>query len=461
MKIKLPEAFENRMKQMLGEEYQDFLDSYDNPRQFGLRLNPMKVTLEEMEQSGDFHLRKIPWADNGYYYEEGDQPARHPYYTAGMYYLQEPSAMAPASILPVQPGERVLDLCAAPGGKATALGAALNGEGVLVANDISNSRAKALLKNIELFGISNAMVTNEIPGNLAKYFCGFFDKILVDAPCSGEGMFRKDPDVIKTWNEERPLFFAKLQRDILKNAVTMLRPGGMLLYSTCTFAPVENEGSISWILEEEPDMELLPIPEAYGFSNGNPQWGNNDPKLKMCARIWPHRMKGEGHFLALMRKSEQAEETRIKTGRTAPLDKKTKQILEQFFKNCNCKYNWDRVEVRGDKVYMVPELPDKMKGIHFLRNGLYMGEMKKDRFEPSQQLAMTLKKEDYKGVLSMKPDDERIQRYLKGETILVESGETDVEKGWILLCVDSYDLGWGKLVNGVIKNKYWSGWRKM
>lgn len=445
---------------MLGDEFDAYLDSYENPRQYGLRVNPMKITGEELEETGDFHLTPVPWTKEGYFYQEQDQPARHPFYTAGLYYLQEPSAMTPASRLPVKPGERVLDLCAAPGGKATALGAALGGEGVLVANDISNSRAKALLKNLELFGISNAFVTNEIPGKLEESFRGFFDKIMVDAPCSGEGMFRKDPDVRKTWNEERPGYFSKIQKDILKNAVSMLRPGGKLLYSTCTFAPVENEGSISWLLENCPEMELLPIEPYPGFAPGNPLWGNGNPELEKCVRIWPHKMQGEGHFLALLQKSESAPGEEIRLGKPAKLDKKSREILADFFQDCQWKPDWERTEIRGGKVYQVPLLPQKLSGIHFLRNGLYLGEMKKDRFEPSQQLAMTLKKDQYAGTLSLKPEDERIGRYLKGETILVEKGEASREKGWILVCADGYALGWGKLVNGVLKNKYWTGWRK-
>ena len=239
MRVELPESFEKRMKEMLGDEYEAYIESYDNPRQYGLRINPMKITEEELAEGSGFSLGPIPWTKTGYFYKEENQPARHPYYSAGLYYLQEPSAMTPAAKFPVKPGERVLDLCAAPGGKATALGAALQGKGVLVANDISNSRAKALLKNLEVFGITNAFVTNEVPQNLADRFEGFFDKVLIDAPCSGEGMFRKDPAVIKTWDEERPEYFAKLQKDILKNGVRMLRPGGKLLYSTCTFAPVK------------------------------------------------------------------------------------------------------------------------------------------------------------------------------------------------------------------------------
>lgn len=460
MRQDLPEAFEKRMKDMLGEEYDSYLDSYQQERQFGLRVNPLKVTGEKLKELSGFHLRKIPWTQDGYFYEEEDMPARHPYYAAGMYYLQEPSAMTPASRLHVEPGERVLDLCAAPGGKATALGAALRGKGVLVANDISNSRAKALLKNLELFGISNAFVTNEIPGNLADRFEGFFDKILVDAPCSGEGMFRKDPAVIKTWDEVRPEYFAKLQRDILKNAVRMLRPGGQLLYSTCTFAPVENEGSISWVLENFPEMDVLEIEPYEGFAPGHPEWGNGDERLKRCVRIWPHKMKGEGHFLALLKKSETAMEAVVRIGRTQRPDKKTRQVVDAFFSDCKWEPDWEHIEVRREKVYLVPELPEKLQGIHFLRNGLYMGDLKKDRFEPSQQLAMMLKGNDYAGVLSLKSEDVRVEKYLHGETLLVEAGESTIAKGWILVCVDGFPLGWGKLVNGVLKNKYASGWRK-
>lgn len=460
MRQELPEAFENRMKELLGEEYRDYLDSYQNTRQYGLRVNPLKITGEELEAKTSFHLNPIPWVKNGYFYAEEDQPARHPYYTAGLYYLQEPSAMTPASRLSVKPGERVLDLCAAPGGKATALGAALQGEGVLVANDISNARAKALLKNLELFGISNAFVTNEIPGKLAESFEGFFDKVLVDAPCSGEGMFRKDPAVIKTWDEERPEYFAKLQKDILKNAVKMLRPGGELLYSTCTFAPVENEGSISWMLENFPEMELLEMEPYEGFAPGCPEWGDGNPELSKCVRIWPHKMNGEGHFLALARKMENLPAERIIIRKTERLDKKSRQILQTFFEDCSWKPDWERIEIRADKVYLVPELPEKLQGIHFLRNGLYMGDMKKDRFEPSQQLAMTLSGTQYAGVLRLKPEDQRVEKYLRGETILVEKEEVSRQKGWILVCVDNFSLGWGKLVNGVLKNKYWAGWRK-
>ena len=455
----LPQEFLTRMQDMLGDEFDAFLTSYDAPRTAGLRVNTKKCRTEDFPPLVPGTWKKIPWIPNGYFVPDGMRMGQSPLYAAGVFYLQEPSAMTPAARFPVEPGERVLDLCAAPGGKATALGAALQGKGVLVANDISNSRAKALLKNLEVFGISNAFVTNEVPQNLAERFEGFFDKVLIDAPCSGEGMFRKDPAVIKTWEEERPEYFAKLQKDILKNGVRMLRPGGKLLYSTCTFAPVENEGSISWILEQCPEMELIPIEGYEGFSEGNPAWGDGREELRRCVRIWPHKMKGEGHFLALLKKSEDAPETRIRLEPPTRMDKKNKAVLEEFFRDCQWKPDWERVQIKGEKVYLVPELPAKLNGIHFLRNGLYLGDLKKNRFEPSQQLAMTLKASDYAGSVSLSPEDERIGRYLRGETLLLEPGEATREKGWILVCVDQYALGWGKLVNGVLKNKYWSGWR--
>ena len=459
----LPKVFEERMKDMLGDEFAAYLASYENVRQYGLRINPLKISGKELEETGYFHLQQIPWVRDGFFYQEEDQPARHPFYAAGLYYLQEPSAMTPASRLKIEPGERVLDLCAAPGGKATALGAALQGKGVLVANDISNARAKALLKNLEIFGIANAFVTNDIPGKLAENFEGFFDKVLVDAPCSGEGMFRKDPAVMKTWNPERPEYFAKLQRDILKNAVRMLRPGGLLLYSTCTFAPVENEGSVSWLLENYPEMELLEIEPYEGFSRGNPVWGNGDIRLEKCVRIWPHKMKGEGHFLALMKKQGQPD--MVQQPSSVRPDANTRKWLELFLEEIGLQtlggkaFDWNRVETRGDKVYYLPPVNTGFRGLTFLRNGLYLGDLKKNRFEPSQPFALALHKNDVKAVISLPVADSRLTRYLKGETLLIEEGEARGKKGWHLLCAEGYPLGFGKLVNGTLKNKYPAGWR--
>lgn len=457
MTEQLPQAFLSRMQEMLGDEYPAFLKSYENPRHFGLRVNTLKISVERFLEISPFHLTPVPWTKNGFYYEEEDRPARHPFYTAGLYYLQEPSAMAPAAILPVEENDYVLDLCAAPGGKATELGARLNRTGILVANDISNSRAKALLRNIELCGIPNSFVTNEVPGNLAKSMPEFFDKILVDAPCSGEGMFRKDMAVAKAWDESRPDYFAKLQKEIVSSAVSMLKPGGIMLYSTCTFAPVENEGTISYLLENFPEMTLMPIDGYAGFSKGNPAWGNGSPELEKCVRIFPHQMDGEGHFLALLRKRGESPHTsaaiKVKS------DKETWKLLTEFWNGMAVPFEKERVETRGGKVYYLPPADNHFGKVRFLRNGLYMGELKKNRFEPSQPLALALGMENYPSALNLSTGDQRIRRYLNGETLQAADKECINEKGWQLVCVDGFPIGWGKLVNHILKNKFPVSWR--
>ena len=513
--VNIPEEFEMKMKKLLGGEYEEFLASYDRPRNFGLRVNVDKISPGEFEKIAPFHLTKIPWTENGYYYEEQDMPARHPFYYAGMYYLQEPSAMTPASRLVSQPGDKVLDLCAAPGGKATELGARLHGQGVLVANDISASRAKALLKNIEVFGIRNSFVVNEVPAKLAENFPEFFDKILVDAPCSGEGMFRKDPAVAKVWDSNKPFECAKQQKEIITRAAQMLAPGGNMLYSTCTFSPEENEQVIQFLLDSRDDMEIREIQPYEGFAPGRPEvayegWDGEctdpvrrkmgTPDLKKCVRIWPHKMAGEGHFLALLHKKAPGEAARAQENdrnghpnRETTVDehknpvegtisdikgigKPETKALTEFFADVSMEMNWKQVEVRKGQVYLVPEALGTRKGLVFLRNGLYLGEIRKDRFEPSQSFAMALKKEEYTAVIDLDYSDVRVEKYLRGETLEVDdivehnlqeaekmsdtkSMKKRLEKGWQLVCVNGYPLGWGKLVNGTLKNKYHAGWR--
>ncbi len=458
--MNLPEKFTEKMKRLLGDEYEEFLKSYQNSRNFGLRVNTAKISVEEFQKIAPFHLKPIPWIENGFYYEEQDRPARHPFYYAGLYYLQEPSAMTPASCLNIRQGEKVLDLCAAPGGKATELGAKLKGEGLLVANDISASRARALLKNIEVFGIPNAFLINEIPAKIAEQFTEFFDKILVDAPCSGEGMFRKDPDVAKVWEEQKPLQCSKIQKEIILYAADMLAPGGELLYSTCTFSPEENEEVIQYLLHSREDFSLEKMREYKGFSMGRPDWIEGGSKeLEKCVRIWPHKMGGEGHFIALLKKKGEKKEERQSQRKKIPINKTEKKILEEFFQNVRKKTDLQRIEIRKDQVYQVTDLLGDRKGIPFLRNGLYLGEIKKDRFEPSQSFAMALRKEEYDSVIDLPFTDPRIEKYLKGETIETDETESRRKKGWQLVCVNGYPLGWGKLVNGTLKNKYHAGWR--
>ena len=460
------------MKEILGEDYEAFLAGFDGQRQYGLRVNTLKMNLEEFERIAPFHLKKVPWISNGYFYEAEDAPAKHPFYSAGLYYLQEPSAMTPASRLKVQPGERVLDLCAAPGGKATELGAALQGEGLLVANDINTARARALLRNLELFGISNSFVTNEPPHVLAERFPEFFHKIMVDAPCSGEGMFRKNPAVVDSWQEKGPEYFSKLQREIIVQAADMLLPGGIMFYSTCTFSPLENEKTITHLLKERPDMEVIPMEDYEGFAEGLTSYRGEvfDESCKLCRRIWPHKMSGEGHFMALLHKKngvqQQVQQTVSQSSiwweKCKGLNKEQKAAAEDFFSHVNIAYDEKRIDVRGDNLYYLPAPKYDGRGLHFLRNGLFMGEFKKKRFEPSQPFALALHAQDFDQVLDFPADDERLSRYLRGETLDVSdliAGEKK-RKGWQLVMVAGHPLGFGKLVNNNLKNKYPAGWRK-
>ncbi|MFR4397399.1 MAG: RsmF rRNA methyltransferase first C-terminal domain-containing protein [Anaerobutyricum soehngenii] len=468
----LPQSFLDSMKEILGEDYEAFLAGFDGQRQYGLRVNTLKMNLEEFERIAPFHLKKVPWISNGYFYEAEDVPAKHPFYSAGLYYLQEPSAMTPASRLKVQPGERVLDLCAAPGGKATELGAALQGEGLLVANDINTARARALLRNLELFGISNSFVTNEPPHVLAERFPEFFHKIMVDAPCSGEGMFRKNPAVVDSWQEKGPEYFSKLQREIIVQAADMLLPGGMMFYSTCTFSPLENEKTITHLLKERPDMEVIPMEDYEGFAEGLTSYRGEvfDESCKLCRRIWPHKMSGEGHFMALLHKKsgtqQQVQQTVSQSSiwweKCKGLNKEQKAAAEDFFSHVNIAYDEKRIDVRGDNLYYLPAPKYDGRGLHFLRNGLFMGEFKKKRFEPSQPFALALHAQDFDQVLDFPADDERLSRYLRGETLDVSdliAGEKK-RKGWQLVMVAGHPLGFGKLVNNNLKNKYPAGWRK-
>ena len=453
--MRLPETFLEQMKLLLGTDYDAWLESYEKKPYAGLRVNRSKIEPDEWEINlSPFELRRVLWTKNGYYISEEAKASRHPYYYAGLYYLQEPSAMAPAAVLQVEPGDRVLDLCAAPGGKSTELGAKLQGEGLLVSNDISNSRAKALLKNLELFGIPNICVTSETPEKLASVFGPYFDKILVDAPCSGEGMFRKDPDLIKSWLDRGPEAYAPIQREILASAVRMLKPGGLLLYSTCTFAQIEDEDTIEWLLHTEPDMELVPLIPWEGACSGI----NGMPVI----RLFPHKVEGEGHFLALLKKKENAlEERETASSEKVPAEVRRLEKESDFLQwEAMLKRSFDRsrMMVRDHMVYYLPECFEKTWNLRYLRTGLLLGEWKKNRFEPSQAVAMALSMREFSQSLSLSSDDERTIRYLKGETIFPNPSES-FQKGWVLIGVDGYPLGWAKYTGSSFKNKYYPGWR--
>ncbi len=457
--MNLPEDYQSKMQKMLGDEYPQYLDSFNHSYGQTLRVNQLK------EEPADFIRRfllsgQVSWCDTGFYYEGEQKLSAHPYYYAGVYYLQEPSAMAPAAFLPVEPGDRVLDLCAAPGGKSTALAAKLQGEGFLLSNDISASRCKPLLKNMEMAGVSDAVVTCEAPEKLAGRFPEYFDKVLVDAPCSGEGMFRREPSMVKSWSLEEVDRYAALQREILFSAAQMVRPGGSLLYSTCTFAKEEDEQTVEYFLEQHPEFSLEVLPLCDGIEQGRPEWtlsGRED--VKNCRRFLPYKVKGEGHFAALFRKKDTDGKKQKSSVEQKPSKGKIPEAMEDFMKKVQGWEDWkERLFFIKERAFVLPKHCPDLKGLRVVRSGLYLGDCLKKRFEPSQALAMALRKEKYTVAVSFPAEDIRVEKYLRGETVDIEDTELN---GWTLFCVEEFPLGWGKCNRGRLKNKYNPNWRKL
>lgn len=510
----LPEKFLERMQNMLGEEYPAFLESLSGKRYRALRLNPLKTRIQEGKEKLPFALSPVPWTKNGFYYEEEEQPGKHPYHEAGLYYIQEPSAMAPVPCLMEEPAsavaipkqqedvsaaamperqeepvsaaaipeqqekpatpERVLDLCAAPGGKSTQIAEYMRGRGMLITNEIHPQRAKILSENIERMGISNAIVLNETPESLSKRFIAFFDRILVDAPCSGEGMFRKNDNAGEEWSEENVALCAERQDGILDCAATMLKPGGRLVYSTCTFAPAEDEGSVSRFLEAHPDFYL-----------------------EKEERLMPHKVKGEGHFLAVLHREGGQLSSAATAGTEKSLALKDCKEFLDFAKEALTipaeELTAGKILLRfGEQLYLAPAETPSLRGLKVLRPGLHLGTVKKNRFEPSHALALFLKKEQAVNGINLSCDGTAVRKYLEGQTLTIgagcdvemadiitrgrtaaeqadtitregrSAGQADVSmpKGWCLVCVDGYSLGWGKAAGAVLKNHYPKGLRK-
>lgn len=483
-----------RMRQTLGDEYEEFLTALEGERHQALRLNALKagpggknaaeVLAGPAEQNGSnepeggaknfiSRLTPVPWAENGYYYGAGLQPGKHPYHEAGLYYIQEPSAMAPAELLELNPGDRVLDLCAAPGGKSTQLAAKLKGRGFLLCNEIHPARAKILSENVERMGIRNACVTNETPERLLAGFPGYFDRILVDAPCSGEGMFRKNAAACEEWSPENVMLCAARQDEILDCAAQMLRPGGRLVYSTCTFAAEEDEGSVERFLNRHSDFRPVPVDAEKAGLRGC------DGELVGTVKLLPHKVRGEGHFAAVLERNGAVpagwQGSAAGGGFKGIPEKELRDYLSFCRENLRCVPG---AEERGDKalekgtecsggsedkgcfvrfgdnLYLVPEDMPDLKGLKVLRPGLHLGELKKNRFEPSHALALTLSPEEAVHVRNMSADDPAVLAYLNGQIFPAEG-----EKGWYLICVDGFSLGWGKLAGGVMKNHYPRGLR--
>ncbi|MBR1392140.1 MAG: RsmB/NOP family class I SAM-dependent RNA methyltransferase [Lachnospiraceae bacterium] len=459
----LPQDFTERMRHMLGDEFPAFLASYEQEKRQGLRLNPLKTSRERFETQTDWRLAPVLWAEYGYYYDKAFAPGKHPYHASGVYYIQEPSAMAPARYLDAQPGEIILDLCAAPGGKSTQIAGAMRGQGLLICNEIHPARAKILSENIERMGIRNALVTNETPARLAERYEACFDRIMVDAPCSGEGMFRKNEDACEEWSLEQVAICAERQDEILEAAAQMLKPGGRLVYSTCTFAPEENEGSISRFLAKHPEYEILPVKKSEGMSGGRADWIQGAAAhIEDTIRMFPHKLRGEGHYVAVLKKTgergqngaENVPAWELEKGITNPA-RECRDYLSFEEEYLKIRLHTEGKLIRfGDQLYLAPQSLPALKGLKVLRAGLHLGSMKKNRFEPSHALALTLRGEQVRLSKNLASDSPQIQAYLRGQTL-----EAEGEKGWYLMTTDGYSIGWGKLSGNVMKNHYPKGLR--
>lgn len=459
--MNLPIEFEKKMKAFLGNEWDDFLYSYDNNRFQALRFNTLKVQSHEeimriLKVLGISSDKKVSWANEAYYFDENVRPGKHPYHEMGLYYIQEPSAMSAAALLAPKPGMRVLDLCAAPGGKSTQLATYLGDSGLLVSNEINTQRSRILSQNIERMGIKNAIVTNEDSFVLASHFPGFFNAIQVDAPCSGEGMFRKLPEAIEQWSMENVAICAARQKEILDNAAVMLKPGGTIVYSTCTFSKEENEDVIEYFLERHPDFTL-----------------------EEMERFWPHKVDGEGHFVAKLvrrgcvdtdlkadRKTKKNKNSKNRKNETKPaLTKENMKLLSEFLDETISEdmAAWiknSRLVMFGEQFYRLPDMEVDIKGLKVQRAGLHIGEFKKQRFEPSHSLALALKLSEAKNVVKLTWDDPQTTGFFNGQSVMLSDEQTaECKKGWALVCVDGYPAGWGKVNGAQVKNHYPKGLR--
>jgi NOL1/NOP2/sun family putative RNA methylase len=486
--MKLPAEFKDKMKNLLGEvEYNELIDALNGDRQYGLRVNTLKASIADFTEVSPFRLEPVPWTSDGFYISGEDAPGRHPFYHAGVYYIQEPSAMLPGQILGAMPGEKVLDLCAAPGGKTVQIAAAMKGKGLLVSNDINADRVKALVKNIELCGVRNAVVLNESPEKLVRNFEGYFDRILIDAPCSGEGMFRKDEAAARSWESFKCERCTQLQEPILQNAHRMLKPGGTLVYSTCTFSPEEDERMIAGFMQQHREYELVEIPKVAGIEGGRPEWAGGDVPFGRAARLWPHRMRGEGHFVAkLVKKAarsgagagkEAGTAERVTAGcdveivtRPEAASRSTadrgSEAVESYDKlpesfHSFVKDNLNDIPegvylLRGHNLYLLPEAPPRLDGLKAAKFGWFLGTFEDRRFEPSHSMVTALEKEAIKRTVDLDASSREVWSYLKGETVMLEG-----EKGLTAVCVNGWTLGWAKQTGDMLKNLYPKGWRRL
>lgn len=466
----LPDAFRTRMEKLLGGEFPAFLEGYTHPAEAGLRVNTLKIAIADFVNIATAPIEAIPWCPAGFRILEVDREnlrlGRHPYHAAGLYYIQDPSAMAVAEIVNPQPGERVLDLAAAPGGKTTHLAALMEGKGILVANEVHPQRVWTLAENLERWGVRNAVVMNESPQRLENHFGDYFDRVLLDAPCSGEGMFRKNEEALKAWSPELVKSCAARQRELLDTAAGMVRAGGYLAYSTCTFAPEENEQVVEeFLIRNSKQFSLVDIPDRPGFSRGDANWTENGPEdkhyLRRAVRLWHHHGAAEGHFVALFQRdgNQTAKNARYPYPK---LPNESRLALTKFIHDSlNEGVKIERVSLQGSYLYEVPEGMPNLEGLRIIHPGWWVGVMKKNRMEPTHALALGLKRTQVRQNIDFGVDEPGLRAYLRGES-LPDPGPD----GWVLVNIRtenealSFPIGWGKRSQGVLKNFYPRGLRQ-
>ncbi len=440
----MQDLFYEKMKELLQDEFDNFKEALTKPSVKGFYTNiNKKNVIQNLDTS---YIEKHPYIENGYYFDyENYKLGRHPYFNCGLYYIQEPSAMVVASTIEVSNDDYILDMCGAPGGKSCQIGAKLSNKGLLIANDITPNRASILRQNVERFGLENTIVTSIDPVKFEDYFTGFFDKIILDAPCSGEGMFRKLDLAVDTWSIEKINECVSIQKKLITSASKLLKPGGMLVYSTCTYEKAENEDIVDYAIEKL-GMKNIPIKIQPGMSKGI----NND----FVARLYPHKNRGEGHFVALLQNTCELKPTKVPIQKPN-ISKSNRLLVEAFYKeNLNIATPINLYESNNHIYAILPHFPE-LKNVRILMNGLYLGECKKNRFEPSLALALTLSINDVKRYYNYKANSDEVSMYLQGHTL---TGSNN--KGYGIIFVDGYPLSFYKESNNQVKNLYPKGLRR-
>lgn len=446
-----PAEFVARMTGWLGEASDAFLTALAR-RDVGVRLNPLRGELEQLRARLPWNVAPVPWCPEGLWLQEEEAPVgTHPYHTAGVYYIQDPTAMAAGVLLDPQPGEWVLDLAAAPGGKATHLAARMENQGVLIANEVNRRRTSVLAMNLERLGVTHAMIFNETPERLAARWGGLFDAVLVDAPCSGEGTFCRDSAAVRDWSLATVQGNAHRQRGIMEQAALLVRPGGRLLYGTCTFAPEEDEGVIAAFLDTHADFELAPLPALPGLQGGHPEWIGAPEAVRGVGRFWPHTGPGHGHFYALLRRRGEPADDLPERWKGTAIPGRILQLYRPVLRET---LTFEPPEAglyldENDDIYVTPLDPKLWAGLHVLRPGWWIASQRHGKVTPNHALAMALHPEDAQEVCDLAVADPLVEQFLRGSF-----WEDDGPAGFVLVTVDGFPLGWAKRSEGRLRSRY-------